>query len=70
MLLFHEGSAVMVIVEECESVEEKSVIYIPCNQEHYLENNNHETLEMIFVYSPANIVDHWERERTGVISQK
>ena len=68
MLQFHEGSAVMVIGEECELVEEKSVVYIPCNQEHYLENNNDETLEMIFVYSPADIVDRWENERTSEIS--
>lgn len=51
------------IGEEQEEVQGKSVVYIPSNQEHYLENNNNEILEMIFVYSPATIVDHWGKER-------
>ena len=59
------GKGRMVIGKESKVIERESVVYIPPNQEHYLENNTAETLEMIFVYSPATIVDHWEKERKG-----
>jgi len=60
-----KGKGRMVIGEESEIVEKKSVVYIPSNQEHYLKNNNNEILEILFLYSPATIVDHWEKERRG-----
>lgn len=60
-----KGKGIMKMGEEREEVQGNSVVYIPSNQEHCLENRNNETLEMIFVYSPATIVDHWEKERTG-----
>jgi oxalate decarboxylase/phosphoglucose isomerase-like protein (cupin superfamily) len=58
----------MVVEGESKIVEAESVVYIPPNKEHYLENNTDEPLEMMFVYSPATIVDHWEKERRGELS--
>jgi len=62
------GNGRMVIEGENKIVEGKSVVYIPPNKEHHLENNGDGPLEMIFVYSPATIVDHWEKERKGELS--
>jgi quercetin dioxygenase-like cupin family protein len=62
-----KGSGLMTVGEESEVVEAKSVIYIPPNQEHKLNNNTEQFLEILFVYSPANIVDHWKKERAGEI---
>ncbi len=62
------GNGRMVVEGESKIVEAESVVYIPPNKEHYLENNTDEPLEMMFVYSPATIVDHWEKERRGELS--
>jgi len=60
-----KGIGLMTVGEESEIVEAKSVIYIPSNQQHKLENNSdNKLLELLFVYSPANIVDHWQKERS------
>ena len=62
-----KGKGLMMIGKETELVEAKSVVYIPPNEEHTLVNNGNTLMEMIFVYSPANIVNHWEKERKGKI---
>lgn len=63
------GKGRMVIGEESKVIEEESVVYIPSNKEHYIKNDFAEKLVMIFVYSPATIVDHWAKERMGELGQ-
>jgi len=60
-----KGSGEMHVGEEVQRMEAVSSVYIPPNQPHSLVNTGDEDLEMMFVYSPATIVDHWAHERKG-----
>lgn len=59
------GRGKMVVGDEAREVEGVSAVYIPSNVEHSLTNTGDENMEILYVYSPAGIVDHWEQERTG-----
>ncbi len=59
------GKGTMTVGKEMKDIEGFSVVYIPPNVEHSLVNTGQENLEIIYVYAPAGIVDHWEQERNG-----
>lgn len=61
------GRGEMMVNGQTETLEAGSAVYIPPGQAHSLTNNSDQDLIMIFVYSPANIVDHWEEERKGLL---
>jgi quercetin dioxygenase-like cupin family protein len=48
-----------------EIVEAVSAIYIEPNTEHLLQNIGEDEMIMIFVYSPAGMVNHWSEELAG-----
>lgn len=60
-----KGKGEMHIGDEVQEVEAISSVYIPPNQPHSLVNSGDEDLEMMFVYAPATVVDHWAQEREG-----
>lgn len=63
--IFVKGRGKMVIGSEEEIVEAVSAVYIKPNLEHSLQNIDNEEMIMIFVYSPAGIVNHWSEEIAG-----
>jgi mannose-6-phosphate isomerase-like protein (cupin superfamily) len=60
-----KGSGEMHIGSEVQKMEAISSVYVPSGQPHSLVNTGSEDLEMMFVYHPATIVDHWAQERKG-----
>lgn len=60
-----KGTGEMVVGEEREVMQAISAVYIPSNEKHSLRNVGQEALHMLFVYSPAAVVSHWEEERKG-----
>lgn len=63
--IFVKGKGRLVVGSEEAIVEAVSAVYIKPNLEHSLENVADEEMIMIFVYSPAGIVDHWSKEMAG-----
>jgi len=61
------GNGEMNVNGEVEPVKAGTTVYIPSGHAHILKNNSQEDLIMMFVYAPANIVEHWEEERKGLI---
>jgi len=59
------GKGKMTVGDESQVVEGFGVVYIPSNVEHSLTNIGNEELEILYIYSPAGLVDHWEQERSG-----
>lgn len=60
-----EGEGVMTIGEETQTLKAQASVYIPSGEAHSLANQSSSDLKMLFVYSPANIVEHWATERAG-----
>jgi quercetin dioxygenase-like cupin family protein len=48
-----------------EIVEAVSAVYIEPLTEHLLQNTGKDEMIMIFVYSPAGMVNHWSQELAG-----
>ncbi len=65
--LILSGEGQMTVAGETQRLAAQSVVYIPSNKEHTLVNNGDKNLVMIFTYAPANIVEHWEEERQGML---
>ncbi len=63
-----KGKGKMTVGEETKVLAAKSSVYIAPNLPHSLENTGEDDLEMMFVYAPATIVDHWAQEKDGTIS--
>jgi len=61
------GNGDMTVNGETVLLKAGTSVYIPSRQLHTLKNNYKEDLIMIFVYAPANIVEHWEEELKGLI---
>jgi mannose-6-phosphate isomerase-like protein (cupin superfamily) len=60
-----KGTGEMHINGQVQTMQAVSSVYIPSGSQHSLVNTGDENLEMIFVYAPATIVDHWAQERLG-----
>jgi len=60
-----QGRGEMIIDGERKPIEAVAAVYIPPNVKHSLINTGNEDLVMMFVYSPAGVVDHWKHERQG-----
>jgi quercetin dioxygenase-like cupin family protein len=60
-----KGTGEMTVGEETEIMKPVSAVYIPPNANHGLKNVGQEELHMLFVYSPAGVVSHWQEEREG-----
>lgn len=60
-----KGRGEMTVDGEDKILEAVSAVYILPNQKHALKNAGRRELHMLFIYSPAAIVSHWEEERSG-----
>ena len=60
-----KGRGKMTVGEETQTMQAVSAVYIPSNTRHTLSNSGDEELHMLFVYSPAGVVSHWQEEREG-----
>jgi len=63
--IFVKGTGKIKVGFEEEIVRAVSAIYIEPNAEHLLQNTGDDEMIMIFVYSPAGIVNHWSEEMAG-----
>jgi quercetin dioxygenase-like cupin family protein len=63
-----KGTGEMTVGEEVEIFASVAAIYIPAQRAHALKNIGDDELHLLFVYAPAGIVDHWQKERTGELS--
>lgn len=61
MLGFYGG----VLIGPQAQVTAGDCVYVSSGQNHSLVNTGTEDLVMMFVYSPATIVDHWKQEQEG-----
>jgi mannose-6-phosphate isomerase-like protein (cupin superfamily) len=60
-----EGRGEMIVNGERKPIEAVEAVYMPPKVKHTLINTGDTDLVMIFVYSPASVVDHWSQERDG-----
>lgn len=63
--VFVQGTGRLIVGSEEKTVEAVSAVYIKPDIEHALQNIGDKQMIMIFVYSPAGIVDHWSEEMAG-----
>jgi quercetin dioxygenase-like cupin family protein len=63
--IFVKGTGKIKVESKEEIVEAVSAIYIEPDAEHLLQNIGDDEMIMIFVYSPAGIVNHWSEEMAG-----
>ena len=61
------GTGVVTVDGEEVQVKAGDCIFMPRNHRHSLKNTGDTDMIMLFVYSPANIVDHWEQEQAGTL---
>ena len=59
------GSGVVRVEDEERLVKAGDCVYMEPGCRHGLENTGEGELIMLFTYSPADIVDHWEQEMKG-----
>lgn len=58
------GSGEMTVGAETLRVNTGDAIYVSPNEPHSLKNASEgENLEMLFTYSPAGVVSHWQHEK-------
>ncbi|MCS7235026.1 MAG: dimethylsulfonioproprionate lyase family protein [Armatimonadota bacterium] len=58
-----KGIARMSVGDRSFEVTEGTAVYLPPNVPHELTNPGQEDVILMFVYSPATLVAHWEEER-------
>lgn len=59
------GEGEITVNGETEHVKEGDFVFIPSGAKHSLTNTGSEDMNMMFVYSPNTIVDHWSQEKSG-----
>lgn len=59
------GEGTMEVDGESKQVVAGDCVYVTSGQKHSLINTGSENMIMMFVYSPATIVDHWKQEQDG-----
>lgn len=57
------GNGTINLDGEISEASEGTAIYIPSNTSHELINTSDNEMIMMFVYSPAGTVEHWDEER-------
>lgn len=61
------GKVEMTVGEETTVLEPVSAVYIPSNVPHALKNVAEGESVILFIYSPAGLVDHWQQEMDGTL---
>ncbi len=60
-----QGRVEMTVGDETQVLEPVSAVLIPSNVPHALRNLADGESVILFVYSPAGLVDHWQEELEG-----
>ncbi len=60
-----QGRVEMAVGEETRIMEPYTAVYIPSNVPHSLRNVAEGESVILFIYSPAGLVDHWQEELEG-----
>lgn len=60
-----KGRGKMTVDNETRDVKSGDLILIRSGQKHSLYNDSEENLNVMYVYSPKIIVDHWAQELSG-----
>jgi len=59
------GTGRMTIEDESQVMQAGDYVFIEKNKNHSLLNTGDCTLQLMFVYAPQVIVDHWAKEQAG-----
>lgn len=59
------GYGTMEVDDEITDLKAGDYVYVAPWQKHALCNTGNDDMMMMFVYSPATIVDHWKQEMDG-----
>lgn len=62
-----DGKGVLTLEGERILMEKGDFVFIEPGQNHAFENTGEEKTVMMFVYAPQIIVDHWEKEKMGIL---
>lgn len=60
-----QGEGKMQVGDEIQAVKAGDCIFIPRGARHSLHNSGDSEMHMMFVYAPSDIVDHWDKEKSG-----
>ena len=61
------GSGLMAVGDEQRDVAEGCCVFIPPDAPHFLRNTGGDVMTVLWVYAPADIVNHWAEERVGLL---
>lgn len=62
-----EGEGKIRVGEEVSPIQSGEAVYLPPHTEHELVNDSEQLMKMMFTYSPAGIVSHWDEEKKGLL---
>ena len=61
------GSGLISVGNEQRDVAEGCCVFIPPDAPHFLRNTGDGVMTILWVYAPADLVDHWAAERAGLL---
>lgn len=62
-----EGKGIFTLEGESVLLSKGDFVFIDSYQKHGLRNTGEGKLIVMFVYSPQIVVDHWEKEKEGIL---
>jgi mannose-6-phosphate isomerase-like protein (cupin superfamily) len=62
-----EGTGQITVGDETKPFPAGSYVYIPTDEAHVLENPGDTDFTFMFIYAPADTVDHWGQELEGTL---
>lgn len=62
-----QGRVRMTVGDETQDLDPVSAVYIPSSVPHALQNISDGESVILFIYSPAGVVDHWREEIEGTL---
>lgn len=63
-----KGYGLLTVNGEEQAVTQGDLVLIPSGQNHALFNTGTEEMQMMFVYAPPEVAEHWQQELSGEIS--
>jgi quercetin dioxygenase-like cupin family protein len=62
-----KGQGLVNVNGEEQAVTQGDLVLIPSGQNHALFNTGTEEMQMMFVYAPPSVAEHWQQELSGNI---
>jgi mannose-6-phosphate isomerase-like protein (cupin superfamily) len=63
-----QGEGEIEIEGATEPIREGEAVFVPSRKTHNLRNPGKRDMTLIFVHSPAGVVDHWKQEMEGKLT--